>query len=114
MVAGSMIGGIRETQEMLDFCSEHGITCNIERIDVDYVNTAMERLARNDVRCAGGGHLEGCVPCLPARSSAGEQSVCAWACQPRARTRLLLAPATTRPATTAPAAAVPLFPGTAL
>lgn len=48
-VAGSTIGGIRETQEMLKFCAKHGIVCDIERISVDYVNEAMARLARNDV-----------------------------------------------------------------
>ena len=50
MVSGSSIGGIKETQEMLDFCGEHNITCHIERIPVDYVNQAMERLAKNDVK----------------------------------------------------------------
>ena len=50
LVAGSMMGGIRETQEMLDYCGEHGITCDIERIGIDDINAAMDRLARNDVR----------------------------------------------------------------
>ncbi|XP_071735392.1 mannitol dehydrogenase-like [Rutidosis leptorrhynchoides] len=50
VVAGSMIGGLKETQEMLDFAAEHGITANIELIPIDYVNTAMERLAKADVR----------------------------------------------------------------
>ncbi|KAL4447874.1 hypothetical protein ABPG75_005093 [Micractinium tetrahymenae] len=49
VVAGSSVGGIKETQEMLDFCGEHSITCDIEKISVDYVNTAMERLERGDV-----------------------------------------------------------------
>ncbi|KAK9815314.1 hypothetical protein WJX72_001551 [[Myrmecia] bisecta] len=48
-IGGSMIGGIKETQEMLDFCGKHNITCDIEKIDMDYVNTAMERLIKNDV-----------------------------------------------------------------
>ena len=48
-IGGSQIGGIKETQEMLDFCSKHNITCEIESIDIDYVNTAMERLMKNDV-----------------------------------------------------------------
>ncbi|KAD7478513.1 hypothetical protein E3N88_01649 [Mikania micrantha] len=49
-VAGSNIGGIKETQEMLDFAAEHGITADIEVIPIDYVNTAMERLLKSDVR----------------------------------------------------------------
>nr|DAD43337.1 TPA_asm: hypothetical protein HUJ06_001567 [Nelumbo nucifera] len=50
LVAGSIIGGLKETQEMLDFAGEHNITSDIEVISMDYVNTAMERLARGDVR----------------------------------------------------------------
>ncbi|XP_047976494.1 8-hydroxygeraniol dehydrogenase-like [Salvia hispanica] len=49
-VAGSMIGGIRETQEMIDFAAEHGIVADVEVIPIDYVNAAMERLARADVK----------------------------------------------------------------
>lgn len=49
-VAGSLIGGVKETQEMLDFCAKHNITCEIEKISADYINTAMERLEKNDVR----------------------------------------------------------------
>ncbi|TDK23192.1 NAD(P)-dependent alcohol dehydrogenase [Luteimonas aestuarii] len=49
-LAGSMIGGIAETQEMLDFCAEHGIAADIERIDIDAINDAYERMLRNDVR----------------------------------------------------------------
>ena len=49
-LAGSMIGGIAETQEMLDFCAEHGITADIELIDVSYVNEAYERVLASDVR----------------------------------------------------------------
>ncbi|KAJ0468844.1 putative oxidoreductase [Helianthus annuus] len=50
LVAGSNIGGIKETQEMLDFAAKHGITADIEVIPIDYVNTAMERLLKSDVR----------------------------------------------------------------
>ncbi|QYF87177.1 NAD(P)-dependent alcohol dehydrogenase [Brevundimonas sp. PAMC22021] len=49
-VAGSLIGGIRETQEMLDFCAEHGIACDIETIAPDQINEAYERMERSDVR----------------------------------------------------------------
>ncbi len=48
--AGSTIGGIRETQEMLDFCAEHGIVPEIEMIDAAAVNEAYERVLRSDVR----------------------------------------------------------------
>ena len=48
--AGSSIGSIAETQEMLDFCAEHGITAEIERIDADQVNQAWERVLASDVR----------------------------------------------------------------
>ncbi|XP_068646776.1 probable cinnamyl alcohol dehydrogenase 6 [Aristolochia californica] len=50
VVAGSVIGGMKETQEMLDICGKHNITCDIELIKPDYINTAVERLAKNDVR----------------------------------------------------------------
>ncbi|XP_068656194.1 probable mannitol dehydrogenase [Aristolochia californica] len=49
-VAGSCIGGIKETQEMLDFAAKHNITADIEVISIDYLNTAMERLFKTDVR----------------------------------------------------------------
>jgi alcohol dehydrogenase (NADP+) len=49
-VASSMIGGIRETQEMLDFCAEHGIASEIEMIPMDMVNDAYERILKSDVR----------------------------------------------------------------
>ena len=49
-VAGSLIGGVRETQEMLDFCAEHGITCDIETIAPDQINEAYARMERSDVR----------------------------------------------------------------
>jgi uncharacterized zinc-type alcohol dehydrogenase-like protein len=48
-LAGSAIGGIRETQEMLDFCGRHGIVSDIERIRVQDINGAFERLLRSDV-----------------------------------------------------------------
>jgi uncharacterized zinc-type alcohol dehydrogenase-like protein len=48
--AGSMIGGIAETQEMLDFCGTHGIVSDIELIDIAQVNEAYERLLKGDVR----------------------------------------------------------------
>ncbi len=43
-IAGSMIGGIPETQEMLDFCAEHGIVADIEMIRADQINEAYERI----------------------------------------------------------------------
>jgi uncharacterized zinc-type alcohol dehydrogenase-like protein len=49
-LAGSLIGGIAETQEMLDFCGAHGITADIELIAADAVNAAYERMLRSDVR----------------------------------------------------------------
>ena len=49
-VAGSLIGGIRETQEMLDFCAEHGIACDIEMIAPEQINEAYERMEKSDVR----------------------------------------------------------------
>lgn len=49
-VGGSLIGGVKETQEMLDFCGEHNICCMIEKIPMEYVNTAMERLVKGDVK----------------------------------------------------------------
>lgn len=49
-LAGSKIGGIRETQEMLDFCAEHGLGADIETISCDQVDEAWERVVRGDVR----------------------------------------------------------------
>ena len=49
-LAGSMIGGIRETQEMLDFCAEHGIGAEVEVIDADRIDEAYERVVASDVR----------------------------------------------------------------
>ncbi|KAH7663257.1 cinnamyl-alcohol dehydrogenase protein [Dioscorea alata] len=50
MVSGSMTGGMKETQEMMNFCAKHNITCDIELVKPDSINEAMDRLARNDVR----------------------------------------------------------------
>lgn len=49
-LAGSMIGGIPETQEMLDFCAEHGIVADIELIRADGINAAYERMLKGDVK----------------------------------------------------------------
>jgi len=49
-VAGSLIGGIAETQEMLDFCGEHNIVSEIELIKIQDINTAYERMLKSDVR----------------------------------------------------------------
>ena len=49
-VAGSLIGGIRETQEMLDFCAERGIVSDVEVIPIQAINTAYERMLRSDVK----------------------------------------------------------------
>ena len=48
--SGSNIGGISETQEMLEFCKEHNITADIELIKTNQINTAFERLEKGDVR----------------------------------------------------------------
>ncbi len=49
-VAGSLIGGIKETQEMLDFCGEHGIVCDIEKINIQDINEAYKRTIKGDVK----------------------------------------------------------------
>ncbi|MBD1841183.1 NAD(P)-dependent alcohol dehydrogenase [Coleofasciculus sp. FACHB-501] len=49
-LSGSMIGGIAETQEMLDFCGEHNITADVEVIPIQKVNEAYERLLKSDVK----------------------------------------------------------------
>jgi uncharacterized zinc-type alcohol dehydrogenase-like protein len=49
-LAGSLIGGIAETQEMLDFCAEHNITANIELIDIKDIGKAFERIEKSDVK----------------------------------------------------------------
>jgi len=56
VLGGSIIGNLKDTQEMLDFCGQHDITCDTEVIDMAYVNEAMNRLEKGDVRfrLAGG------------------------------------------------------------
>jgi uncharacterized zinc-type alcohol dehydrogenase-like protein len=49
-ITGSAIGGIPETQEMLDFCAENGITCEVEMIDIQDINNAYERMIKSDVK----------------------------------------------------------------
>ena len=49
-LAGSMIGGIPETQEMLDFCAEHGIVSDIEMIGASDINVAYDRMIKGDVK----------------------------------------------------------------
>ena len=49
-VAGSLIGGLAETQEMLDFCAQHGITSDIETIRIQDINEAYERMLKSDVK----------------------------------------------------------------
>ena len=50
VLAGSLIGGLPETQEMLDFCAEHGITCDVEMLDISDINKAYERMKNGDVK----------------------------------------------------------------
>ena len=49
-LAGSAIGGIQETQEMLDFCSKQNIACDIELVPIQKVNEAYERVVKSDIR----------------------------------------------------------------
>ncbi|TAL43721.1 MAG: NAD(P)-dependent alcohol dehydrogenase, partial [Methylovulum sp.] len=49
-IAGSLIGGLKETQEMLDFCAEHNIASDIELIPIQQVNDAYERVLKSDVK----------------------------------------------------------------
>jgi uncharacterized zinc-type alcohol dehydrogenase-like protein len=49
-LAGSLIGGLPETQEMLDYCAEHNITSDIELIRMDYIDKAFERMLAGDVK----------------------------------------------------------------
>ena len=49
-IAGSLIGGIAETQEMLDFCAEHGIVADIEMIPIQKIDEAYDRMVRSDVK----------------------------------------------------------------
>lgn len=50
VLAGSLIGGMPETQEVLDFCADHGITCDVEMIDIRNINEAYERMKKGDVK----------------------------------------------------------------
>ncbi|HLV77021.1 MAG TPA: NAD(P)-dependent alcohol dehydrogenase [Marinobacter sp.] len=50
ILAGSLIGGMPETQEVLDFCAEHDITCDIEMLDIRDINNAYERMKKSDVK----------------------------------------------------------------
>jgi uncharacterized zinc-type alcohol dehydrogenase-like protein len=50
VLAGSLIGGMPETQEVLDFCAEHDITCDIEMLDIKNINEAYERMKKGDVK----------------------------------------------------------------
>jgi len=49
-IMGSLIGGIAETQEVLDFCAEHDISCDIEMLDIQNINQAYERMKKGDVK----------------------------------------------------------------
>lgn len=49
-VVGSCVGGMKETQEMIDFAAKHNITPDIEVVPMNYINTALERLSKGDVR----------------------------------------------------------------
>ena len=49
-IAGSLIGGIRETQEMLDFCARHGVVSDVEVIPIQKINEAYDRMVRGDVK----------------------------------------------------------------
>ncbi len=49
-LSGSLIGGIAETQEMLDFCGKHNITADVEVIPIQKVNEAYERMLKSDVK----------------------------------------------------------------
>lgn len=50
VITGSFIGSMKETEEMMNFCNEKGITSTIEVVKMDYINTAFKRLENNDVR----------------------------------------------------------------
>ncbi|GJZ41797.1 probable cinnamyl alcohol dehydrogenase 6, partial [Tanacetum coccineum] len=50
VVKGSIIGGMKETQEMMNFCGKHNITCEIETVTPDRINEGLTRLANNDVK----------------------------------------------------------------
>lgn len=50
VLAGSLIGGMPETQEVLDFCAEHDISCDVELINIDQINDAWQRMEKGDVK----------------------------------------------------------------
>lgn len=50
VLAGSLIGGMPETQEMLGFCAEHDVACDIEMLDIRRINEAYERVKRGEVK----------------------------------------------------------------
>nr|WP_300312532.1 NAD(P)-dependent alcohol dehydrogenase [Halomonas sp.] len=50
VLAGSLIGGMPETQEVLDFCAEHGISCDVEMINIDQINEAWQRMEEGNVK----------------------------------------------------------------
>lgn len=50
IITGSFIGSMKEAEEMLDFCKEKELSSTIEIVKMDYINTAFERLEKNDVR----------------------------------------------------------------
>ena len=50
VISGSFIGGIKETQEMLDYCGAHNIVSEIELIDIAEINKAFDRVVKNDVK----------------------------------------------------------------
>jgi uncharacterized zinc-type alcohol dehydrogenase-like protein len=50
VISGSFIGGIKETQEMLDYCGEHNITADIELINIADINEAFDRVVKSDVK----------------------------------------------------------------
>lgn len=50
VLAGSLIGGMPETQEVLDFCAEHDVACDIEMLDIRRINEAYERVKRGEVK----------------------------------------------------------------
>jgi alcohol dehydrogenase (NADP+) len=49
-LSGSLIGGIAETQRHLDFCAEHNVTADIEKIPMSYLETAYERMLKSDIK----------------------------------------------------------------
>ena len=70
-LAGSAIGGIKETQEMLDFCAKHGIVSDIEPIRMDEINTADERMLKSDVKYRFVIDMASMKAATPAGSAAG-------------------------------------------